>query len=128
MARIISFRRPSQPELPAQEEARVRAGHRPMRPAFIALVTGTLLVASFLIVTIYEGRAGRELDALPPQLRHDLYVRTLDELRGICLQPIATAGTLRGHCLEQARFVERMSECAGECRSLVSRVLPPPAR
>jgi hypothetical protein len=128
MARILPFRSPARPELPAQEAARSGAARRSVRPAFIALVTGCLLVGSFLVVTIHEVRAGRELDALPSKLRHDLYVRTLDELGGVCLQPVATEGALRAHCLDQARFVERMSECAGTCRSIVSRVLPAPAR
>jgi hypothetical protein len=128
MARIVSLRRPAALPSAPSLEAPSGASRRSVRPAFIALVTSILLVSTIVVATIAQLRASRELSQLPSGLRHDVYTRSLAELRTDCLQPAASAGPLRIHCLEVAHFVEQLPECTGDCRVVVYQVLPAPVR
>jgi hypothetical protein len=94
----------------------------------IVLVTALILATVIDLVIFSEHWAEQSIRALPPGARHDLYERTLTEVGAVCVQPFAAEGALREHCLEQARFLHQFSECTGDCRVIVSRVLAPSVR
>jgi hypothetical protein len=62
--------------------------------------------------------------SLPQPVRQGLYDRALSDVLASCGLPEAKNGLLRGHCLDQARFLQTMPECAaeGECLRLTNAV------
>jgi hypothetical protein len=61
---------------------------------------------------------------LPAEARRSLYARTLDEVETICRDEAAALGSLRDHCVAQARFVEQLPECTDACRRAAAIILP----
>jgi hypothetical protein len=60
--------------------------------------------------------------SLPPAVRQGLYQRALSDVLASCALPEAKSGLVRGHCLDQARFLQTMPECTGECLRLTNAV------
>jgi hypothetical protein len=94
------------------------------RAAITALVAVLALLGAGLCFTRIDARDARQAESLPAQTRSELYAHGMEELTTICLQPSAVAGSLREHCLEQARFVVLLPECKSDCRSAVGAVQP----
>ena len=96
---------------------------RHARWVLIATVVGGLgLFWGGVTLSRHEDTAG--IRALQPDVRHELYVRTLDELSTICREDAAAVGELREHCVAQARFVMELPECGDACQRTAATVLP----
>jgi hypothetical protein len=96
---------------------------RPTRLIVAAVLCVGLLpfvAALFLVSKRDHGVVG----AQPDRTQQELYLRALDELRGLCLRSEAALGPVRDHCVAQARFVLLLPACGDECRRVATPVLP----
>jgi hypothetical protein len=101
---------------PAQRERRARW------IVFAMLIGGLGLFWGGTALSLREDTAG--IRALPSEARRGLYTRTLDEVETLCRQEAARAGSLRDHCVAQARFVMQLPECTDACLRAAGIVLP----
>ena len=111
-----------------------RAVPQPERPASVrkrralAFGLGLLgLVAALVIVDrVAMPRPSTSVAApLAAPVRVGLYQRTLADVVAACTIPAASAGILRQHCTAQARFLQELPECTGDCRRLAAAILGP---
>jgi hypothetical protein len=86
----------------------------------VALVIAVVGVA-WLVLEI-TGPA-RSLRALPPAERREVYERTMDDLRTLCLPGRAAA--LRDHCRQLAELIAPLKECGPECEAVIRPILTP---
>jgi hypothetical protein len=101
---------------PAQRERRARW-------IVLAMLIGGLgLFWAGTALSLREDATG--IRELPAQVRRGLYTRTLDEVETLCRQESASAGSLRDHCVEQARFVMQLPECTEDCRHAAAMIMP----
>jgi hypothetical protein len=56
-------------------------------------------------------------------MRQGLYQRALDDVKAACTAPAAGTGFVRQHCVEQARFLQQLPECTGDCLAVTRGVL-----
>jgi hypothetical protein len=99
----------------------------PKRPA-----AGPIAVLAGFIAVLAIGAAGLAAQAayqspvrdLPGATRAPIFQRAYEDLRATCGVPEAAAGSLRDHCVEQARFVLLFAECDAACANLARATLP----
>jgi len=60
---------------------------------------------------------------LTQEMRQGLYQRALDDVKAACTVPQARTGVLRQHCVEQARFLQQLPDCTGDCLAVARSVL-----
>jgi hypothetical protein len=111
-----------QPRTPA-------SGRRKRIAAFcvgLVALTGILVVVDRAVVSSNSVPV-TPAATLSPELRRALHDRTLADVAASCTLPEArAAGLLREHCLEQARFLEKLSQCTGDCARLTGDILGVP--
>ncbi len=86
-----------------------------------------LLAAGLLVITLGAFSRldlGGKVQDLPPAARGELFRRSLVDVEASCALASARDGSLREHCLAQARFVLLFPECDAHCRALASSILP----
>jgi hypothetical protein len=47
----------------------------------------------------------------------------MDDVKAACRVDQARTGALRQHCVDQARFLQQLAECTGDCLALTQGVL-----
>jgi len=123
LAKILFL--PSRPRASSGEHPLVNpaARERRARWVFLAILAGALGLFG-LGSYLQTHDEPDDIHRLTPAVRLSLYQRTLEEVETLCHQPAASAGALRDHCVEQARFVEQLPECKDACRRSANIVLP----
>jgi hypothetical protein len=66
-----------------------------------------------------------QVAGLSPQQRASWFARTRADVTEGCADVRQSAGVLRQHCADQARFLLLFPECDPLCRSVALRLLPP---
>jgi hypothetical protein len=84
------------------------------------------IVAGLLALGLWVWRSGaerRDLAALSPSARRELYERNRAAAEATCREP-----SLRDQCREELEFLARFPECDAECQALVKRHTGVPTR
>ncbi|HEX4405934.1 MAG TPA: hypothetical protein VH560_13950 [Polyangia bacterium] len=115
---LASRRRPVEPLAHPPEPARRWGG------LGAALFIGLTIAAVGGLGLYCETRARVDIAALSPVERAEIFTRTRDDLARTCGLPDATAGALRDHCVEAARFVLLFPECGEACADAARALLP----
>jgi hypothetical protein len=96
---------------------------RRTRWVMVGLLVGALgLFWAGVSLSRSENAAG--IGNLPVAARRNLVAYTVNELTTLCRDPAASAGSLRDHCVAQARFVLQLPECADACQRAATNTLP----
>jgi hypothetical protein len=125
LAKILYVPFPNRGRSHGSPDADTDAGRseRHARWVLLALIVGALgLFWAGVRLSYREETAG--LHQLSSQARQSLYARTLDEVSTICQQEAAASGSLRDHCVEQARFLMQLPECNDACQRAAALTLP----
>ena len=85
---------------------------------FVGVIT---LIAG---LAVGQWRSATSLRDIPEVVRVAQYRRALADAEETCTRPEAAEGPLRGHCVDQARFLILFPECDAHCRSVVEAILP----
>jgi hypothetical protein len=109
------------PVAPAELAPEVRRRRVAIFCAFLVTVVAALTLVDRLVVP--HPSATPPAGALTSEVSQGLHRRTLDDVVASCALPAARAGILRQHCLDQARFLQRLPECTGDCVRLTRAVL-----
>jgi hypothetical protein len=88
-------------------------------------LTGLLLVVDRAVISRPTATAAPAA-ALSAELRRTLHERTLADVASSCALPEAQVGLLRQHCVDQARFLEKLGQCTGDCARLTADILSVP--
>jgi hypothetical protein len=84
-------------------------------------VGGLMLIAG---LTIGQWQSTASLRQVPEAVRVAEYRRALADAEQACTRPEAADGSLRAHCLDEARFLILFPDCDGRCRAVVEAILP----
>jgi hypothetical protein len=90
---------------------------------FCAILLGLVLGLIALDGSVLPHSRAEVPAPLSSEMRQGLYQRALDDVVSACAVPQAKAGLLRQHCLDQARFLQQLPECTGDCTRLTRGVL-----
>jgi len=85
-----------------------------------------LVVFAVLLVVLWgwlRNAESRALASMDPDLRRELYERSLAEAEALCARR-----ELTDECRTRLEFLERFPECTASCRDLVNRQLHRPSR
>ena len=99
-------------------------GPEPARSYAVPIFAFLALLVVGILFGLTQVQQGGSIAALPAGARAQLFRDSLAEVQSTCLEPYAARGSLRDHCVEQARFVLRFPECGPECRRAANAVLP----
>lgn len=92
----------------------------------VSLALAAFGVIALAVLYWESGRADREIQALPSEVRAALYDSTLSTLRDTCTH--AAGAELTAMCRKSAQLVVRMPECDAACQALAAPHLPQPTR
>jgi hypothetical protein len=90
---------------------------------FCAVLIGLVLALVVMDGSVIPHRPAAPAASIPQELRRGLYQRALDDVVKACSGEQARAGLLRQHCVEQARFLQQLPECTGDCDRLARGLL-----
>jgi hypothetical protein len=108
---------------PSDQLAISAARERRARWVVLGLIVGVLALY-WGGIALFREESAAGIQALPAPTRRQLYVDALNELDTICRGPAAAAGTLHDHCIDEARLILQLPECAAPCRLAALAVLP----
>jgi hypothetical protein len=103
-----------------------RPSSQPEVPVALIVLTALVAVLAFLLALEHVHATRAAVEHLPQPQRAASLKRAVEELRTVCIHPVAG---LEGHCREQAEFALGFRECDASCRDLARRqlaVLPRP--
>jgi hypothetical protein len=113
----------------AAAEPGTRVAHRErmkLRRLVFAAAALLALVTGYAVWDWASHEERRALAALEPQVRHELYERTLENLRAVCGPPKSSG--LESFCAREARFALQFEQCDEQCRVLANAQRSLPSR
>jgi len=125
LAEIIPIERALRKKTPrpkANDEPTLTPQARKRRLLTLCGVLGALVLALFIVDRTVIPHGPRAAP-MTEQMRQGLYQRALDDVKAGCAVPQAKLGILRQHCVDQARFLQLLPECTGDCVALARGVL-----
>jgi hypothetical protein len=90
---------------------------------FCAVLLGLVLALVIMDGSVIPHPKASTPAPLTTEMRAGLYQRALNDVVAACTVPQAKTGLLRQHCLDQARFLQQLPECTGDCTRLARGVL-----
>ena len=90
---------------------------------FCAMLLGLVFVLVVMDGSVLPHPGSRAPAPLSAEVRQGLYQRALNDVVAACTVAEAKAGILRQHCVDQARFLQQLPECTGDCTRLTKGVL-----